>query len=61
MQNVVRTHQGVVHGSVAHEVVAFKGIPKYELSRRAMMRFDTPSQLVEDPCATERVLWEDRR
>ncbi len=44
MQNVVTTHQGVVHGSVAHEVVAFKGIPKYELSRRATMRFDTPSQ-----------------
>jgi hypothetical protein len=25
MQTVVRTHQGAVHGSVADEVVAFKG------------------------------------
>jgi len=61
MQTIVRTHQGAVHGSMADEVVAFKGIPKYDLKRRATMRFDTPSHLMEDPCAAERVLWEDRR
>jgi len=35
--------------------------PQFDLKRRATMRFDTTSKLVEDPCAAERVLWEDRR
>ena len=35
--------------------------PQFDLQRGATMRFDTTSQLVEDPYAAERVLWEDRR
>ncbi len=35
--------------------------PQYDLKRKATMRFDTSSELVEDPRAAERVLWEDRR
>jgi para-nitrobenzyl esterase len=35
--------------------------PQYDLKRRATMRFATTSELVEDPRAAERVLWEDRR
>lgn len=31
------------------------------LKRRATMRFDTTSELVEDPLSAERVLWEGRR
>jgi para-nitrobenzyl esterase len=37
------------------------GWPQYDLSRRATMRFDTPSELVEDPRASERKLWEGKR
>lgn len=35
--------------------------PKYDLSRRATMRFDTTSEVVDDPRSTERVLWEGVR
>jgi para-nitrobenzyl esterase len=35
--------------------------PQYDLKRRATMRFDTTSELVEDPRSAERVLWEGRR
>ena len=35
--------------------------PQFDLKQRATMRFDTTSELVEDPHAAERVLWEDRR
>jgi carboxylesterase type B len=35
--------------------------PKYDLSRRATMRFDTVPEVVDDPRATERVLWEGVR
>jgi carboxylesterase type B len=35
--------------------------PKYELSRRATMRFDTSSEVVDDPRSTERELWEGVR
>ena len=35
--------------------------PKYDLSRRATMRFDTRSVVVDDPESTERVLWEGVR
>jgi carboxylesterase type B len=35
--------------------------PKYDLRRRATMRFDTTSAVVDDPRAAERVLWEGVR
>ncbi len=34
------------------------GWPQYELSRRATMRFDATSGVVDDPHAAERALWE---
>jgi carboxylesterase type B len=37
------------------------GWPKYELSRRATMRFDTTSEVVDDPRAAERALWDGMR
>jgi carboxylesterase type B len=37
------------------------GWPKYDLSRRATMRFDTRSEVVDDPRAAERALWEGVR
>ena len=35
--------------------------PKYDLSRRATMRFDTVPEVVGDPRSTERLLWEGVR
>jgi carboxylesterase 2/para-nitrobenzyl esterase len=37
------------------------GWPKYDLSRRATMRFDKTSQVVDDPRSAERALWEGVR
>jgi para-nitrobenzyl esterase len=37
------------------------GWPRYDLSRRATMRFHTTSQVVNDPRAWERALWEGVR
>lgn len=37
------------------------GWPKYTLGRRATMRFDTTSEVVDDPRSAERVLWEGAR
>jgi len=37
------------------------GWPQFDLQRRATMRFDTTSDLVEDPRPAERMLWEGRR
>jgi len=37
------------------------GWPRYDLGRRATMRFDTASQVVDDPRAWERALWEGLR
>jgi carboxylesterase type B len=37
------------------------GWPKYDLSRRTTMRFDTTSEVVDDPRSTERALWEGVR
>ncbi len=37
------------------------GWPEFDLKRRATMRFDTTSELVDDPRSAERVLWEGRR
>jgi carboxylesterase type B len=33
------------------------GWPQYDLSRRATMRFDTTSEVVDDPRSAERALW----
>jgi len=35
--------------------------PKYDLSRRTTMRFDTTSEVVDNPRSAERVLWEGVR
>ena len=37
------------------------GWPKYDLSRRATMRFDITSKVVDDPRSVERALWEGLR
>jgi para-nitrobenzyl esterase len=37
------------------------GWPKYDVRRRATMRFDITPAIVEDPLATERALWENLR
>jgi len=37
------------------------GWPKYDLDRRATMRFDTKSEVVDDPRSAERALWEGVR
>jgi len=37
------------------------GWPRYDLSRRATMRFNTTSQVVDDPRSWERALWEGVR
>jgi carboxylesterase type B len=37
------------------------GWPKYDLSRRATMRFDTTSEVVDDPRSAERALWDSVR
>jgi len=37
------------------------GWPKYDLSRRATMRFDITSEVVDDPRSAERALWEGLR
>jgi carboxylesterase type B len=37
------------------------GWPTYDLGRRATMRFDTTSEVVDDPRAAERALWEGVR
>ena len=37
------------------------GWPKYELKRRATIRFDITSEVVDDPRSGERALWEGLR
>ncbi|HEX6541780.1 MAG TPA: carboxylesterase/lipase family protein [Ktedonobacterales bacterium] len=37
------------------------GWPKYDLTRRATMRFDVASEVVDDPQSAERALWEGWR
>ena len=46
---------------VAFATSSNPGWPQFDLKRRATMRFDTTSQLVEDPRSAERLLWEGRR
>jgi carboxylesterase type B len=37
------------------------GWPKYDPARRATMRFDTPSEVVNNPLALELALWKGAR
>jgi para-nitrobenzyl esterase len=37
------------------------GWPRYDLSRRPTMRFNTTSEVVDDPRSPERALWEGWR
>ena len=46
---------------VAFAVNGNPGWPRYDLVRRATMRFDETPELVDDPRSTERVLWEGVR
>jgi carboxylesterase type B len=46
---------------VAYAVNGDCGWPKYDLSRRATMRLDIRSAVVEDPRSAERALWKGRR
>jgi para-nitrobenzyl esterase len=48
-----------MHGAwVAFASTGDPGWPRYELDRRATMRFDTVSRVLEDPRSFERTLWE---
>jgi para-nitrobenzyl esterase len=52
----------VMHAAwVAFATSGNPGWPQYDLKRRATMRFDITSDLVEDPYSAERMLWEGRR
>ncbi len=46
---------------VAFATTGDPGWPAYDLQRRATMRFDTTPEVVGDPLATERALWESQR
>ena len=35
------------------------GWPRYDLARRATMRFDSTTEVVDDPRAAERGLWDE--
>jgi len=37
------------------------GWPRYDLDRRPVRRFGTPSEIVEDPSGPERGLWDGIR
>ena len=37
------------------------GWPEYDLGRRATMRFDTTSEVVDDPNSAERAVWQGVR
>jgi para-nitrobenzyl esterase len=46
---------------IAFAIDGDPGWPKYDLSRRATMRFDITSEVVDDPRSAERALWEGLR
>jgi carboxylesterase type B len=46
---------------VAFATRADCGWPQYDLGHRRTMRFDTTSNVVDDPRSTERALWEGVR
>jgi para-nitrobenzyl esterase len=53
---------GAMHSAwVAFATSGNPGWPRYDLSRRATMRFDTTSTVVDDPRSAERALWEGVR
>jgi para-nitrobenzyl esterase len=53
---------GTMHAAwVAFATTGDPGWPKYDLRRRATMRFDTTSEVVDDPRSAERQLWEGVR
>ena len=60
-------HHSLFHHYPMHAAwVAFAnkgdpGWPKYDLTRRATMYFDTTSEVVDDPGSAERMLWEGLR
>ncbi len=50
---------GTMHAAwVSFAASGDPGWPRYDLSRRATMRFNTTSQVVDDPRSWERSLWE---
>lgn len=49
------------HAWVSFATHGDPGWPRYDLTRRATMRFDTTSTLVDDPHSPERKLWAGRR
>lgn len=52
------TATGAMNGACgAFAATGDRGWPKYELKRRATMRFDTVSRVVHDPRSFERTLW----
>jgi len=51
-----------MHGAwVSFAATGDPGWPRYDLTRRATMRFDLAPEVVEDPLAAERALWEGVR
>ena len=57
-QQLART----MHGAwIAFARTGDPGWPNYDLERRATLRFDTTSQVVQDPRSWERALWEGVR
>jgi para-nitrobenzyl esterase len=46
---------------VAFATTGNPGWPRYDLTRRATMRFDTRSEVVNDPRSGQRELWEHVR
>ncbi len=46
---------------VAFAKTGYPGWPQYDLEKRATMRFDEDSQIVNDPRSAERTLWEGHR
>jgi len=50
---------GAMHGAwVAFAATGDPGWPRYDPDRRATMRFDTVSRVIDDPRSFERALWE---
>jgi para-nitrobenzyl esterase len=53
---------GTMHAAwVSFATTGDPGWPKYDLGRRATMRFNTTSQVVDDPRSWERALWDGIR
>jgi para-nitrobenzyl esterase len=60
--NPPRKLAAAMHGAwVSFAKTGDPGWPKFDLTRRATMRFDTESEVVDDPLARERLVWEGVR